>query len=152
MRRLLPACLAIAALSAIGVDAIAQEDGVFVDPESPAGKEYAIPFDEARREAGGGSGGAPGTAAPFGEGIERDDDAAPDGGQSGGGGDGRRDAGGGDAGGGQPSSPRSPSGSPGVAASLDQGGPSAALLTGGIALGVLLVGGAVGFLVRRTNS
>ena len=32
--------------------AIAQEDGVFVDPDSPAGKEYALPLDSARRDAG----------------------------------------------------------------------------------------------------
>jgi len=28
------------------------QDGVFVDPDSPSGKEYAIPLEEARRDAG----------------------------------------------------------------------------------------------------
>jgi hypothetical protein len=31
--------------------AVAQEDGVFVDPDSPGGKEYAIPLDTQRRQA-----------------------------------------------------------------------------------------------------
>ena len=58
------ACLLLAA------PAVAQEDGVFVDPDSPAGKEYAIPLEEARRHGAGG--GAPGTGQPlFGAGIER---------------------------------------------------------------------------------
>ena len=57
-------CLILAA------PAVAQEDGVFVDPDSPAGKEYAIPLEEARRHGAGG--GAPGTGQPlFGAGIER---------------------------------------------------------------------------------
>jgi hypothetical protein len=57
-------CLILAA------PAVAQEDGVFVDPDSPAGKEYAIPLEEARRHGAGG--GAPGTGQPlFGAGIEQ---------------------------------------------------------------------------------
>jgi hypothetical protein len=60
-------CLILAA------PAVAQVDGVFVDPDSPAGKEYAIPLEEARRHGAGG--GAPGAGQPlFGAGIER---AAP---------------------------------------------------------------------------
>ena len=50
----------------------AQEEGVYVDPGSPTGKEYAIPFDSARRQAdpsGGGAGVAPGAAPLFGVGI-----------------------------------------------------------------------------------
>ena len=34
---------------ALPAPARAQEEGVFVDPDSPAGKEYAIPFEAARR-------------------------------------------------------------------------------------------------------
>jgi hypothetical protein len=71
--------------------AMAQGPGVFVDPDSPAGKEYALPLDQARREAapdasgpgagrtGRDSGGdASGSTAPplFGEGIEPSDGAA----------------------------------------------------------------------------
>lgn len=52
--------------------AVAQEEGVFVDPGSPTGKEYAIPLDSARRQAdpsGGSAGAAPGSAPLFGAGI-----------------------------------------------------------------------------------
>ena len=70
---LLPACVA--------TPAVAQEDGVHYDPDSPAGKEYAIPLQEARRVGGnddaqvappsgtgsGGSGGADETL--FGAGV-----------------------------------------------------------------------------------
>jgi hypothetical protein len=52
----------------------AQDSGVFIDPDSPSGREYSIPLEEARREAGGP---APGkvalgerTAPLFGEGVE----------------------------------------------------------------------------------
>lgn len=148
MRRLRQACLAAMLMAAFSSDAAAQEDGVFVDPDSPAGKEYAIPFDEARREAGGGSGGAPGSAAPFGEGIKPEGDGRPPGRDS-------RE---------RESEPRASGdredaegtapgrNGPGMSASLDGGGPSAGLVTGGIALGVLLVGGLVGLLVRRTSA
>jgi hypothetical protein len=63
--------------------AVAQEDGVFVDPDSPAGKEYAIPLDQARRDAAGGgaAGGGGGSGQSlFGAGIERAKGATKDGG------------------------------------------------------------------------
>jgi hypothetical protein len=44
------------------------EDGIFVDPDSPAGKEYAIPLEQARSEGVGEPGGAPGTVLPRGSG------------------------------------------------------------------------------------
>lgn len=55
--------------------ASAQEEGVFVDPDSPAGTEYAIPVEEARREASGDPDGKDSTGAPrqaplFGAGIK----------------------------------------------------------------------------------
>jgi hypothetical protein len=57
--------------------AAAQEGGVFVDPDSPAGKEYAIPLEEARRQAAGGGGDGPSSGQPlFGEGIERAEGSA----------------------------------------------------------------------------
>jgi len=55
--------------------ATAAEPGVHVDPGSPAGKEYAIPLDQARNDAtpsGGGHSGARGSSpgsALFGQGI-----------------------------------------------------------------------------------
>jgi hypothetical protein len=77
------------ALLALPPAAAAQRGGASVDPDSPAGTEYAIPLEEARRQgAGGGEPGADGRAgggargAPlFGEGIE----PAPSGQGSGGG-------------------------------------------------------------------
>jgi hypothetical protein len=70
--------LAALLLAATGTPpAGAQESGVFVDPDSPAGKEYAIPLEEARRQAAGGSRANPGSGQPlFGEGIERADGSA----------------------------------------------------------------------------
>ena len=70
--------LTCAVAFAIGAtDAAAQEPGVFfdpVDPDSPSGKEYAIPLESARRQAD--PRGAPptgasraGSAALFGEGV-----------------------------------------------------------------------------------
>ncbi len=49
----------------------ASAKGVFFDPDSPAGKEYALPLDQAREEAAGGkSDGPAGKRAPlFGEGV-----------------------------------------------------------------------------------
>ena len=62
----------------LGGTASAVEPGVHVDPGSPAGKEYAIPLDQARNDAlppggghAGGGGGAPGSGASplFGAGV-----------------------------------------------------------------------------------
>jgi hypothetical protein len=54
--------------------AVAAEPGVHIDPGSPAGKEYALPVDQARRDAGGsatrgGSGSNGGQGGLFGAGI-----------------------------------------------------------------------------------
>lgn len=55
--------------------AAAQEDGVTVDPNSPAGKEYVLPIDQARRDATGGGGSKGGKSQggrptpAFGEGV-----------------------------------------------------------------------------------
>lgn len=66
--------------------AAAQQGGVVVDPESPTGKEYAIPLDRARRQAAAGRQGAGGiesapaaSTAPaplFGEGVGPEDPAS----------------------------------------------------------------------------
>src|SRR3954468_23661352 len=55
----------LAALSVLGFAAAAgsahAEPGLTVDPDSPAGVEYAVPLDSARGHGGhGGGGGAPG--------------------------------------------------------------------------------------------
>ena len=46
--------LAVALLTFDAAAVSAQEDRVFIDPDSPAGTEYAIPLEQARREAAGG--------------------------------------------------------------------------------------------------
>src|SRR5262245_47020620 len=62
----------LAAALAVGLPgtAIAAERGVHIDPGSPAGKEYALPLDQARRDAAppgaghsGGAGGGGGDSA-----------------------------------------------------------------------------------------
>jgi hypothetical protein len=51
-RRALAAAWALAAL-ALPASALAQSSGVHVDPNSPPGKEYAIPLQTARSQGGG---------------------------------------------------------------------------------------------------
>lgn len=77
MRSAAVLCLLVAALLAGPAVATAQERGVTVDPDSPAGREYALPFEAARREAaadpaveGRRISPAAQTAPPFGVGIE----------------------------------------------------------------------------------
>lgn len=62
------AALAVAAVPALAEQAAPSPPGVVVDPNSPAGKEYAIPLQQAR----GGSGGH-----LFGKGIARQAAAVP---------------------------------------------------------------------------
>jgi hypothetical protein len=77
-RRLLPrlgALALLAALAAPGGAAAAEYDAPHVDPDSPAGTEYQLPTDPARRQAGtgrstGSSGAAAGAAPLFGAGVE----------------------------------------------------------------------------------
>ncbi len=76
----MPSGLKVAATAAlilafIAPGAVAQEDGVFVDPDSPAGKEYVLPIDQARRDATGAGARSPVTGRPtpaFGEGVRPD--------------------------------------------------------------------------------
>lgn len=78
---------AVSAILVLSVPASASAQGVQVDPNSPAGTEYDIPIDRARREAQGGSsaGGAGGGSQLFGAGIESDAADQAGGGASGGG-------------------------------------------------------------------
>jgi hypothetical protein len=75
-----------------GGAANAQGQGVHVDPDSPAGKEYALPLDQARRDAGGGlvDGKSRGAhrAPLFGAGISSKGGLSGGGGASAGGGEG----------------------------------------------------------------
>lgn len=61
------------------------ENGVTVDRGSPAGKEYALPVDQARRDAVDGGGGGDATAPPpaFGAGVHPDSASGRTGGFSG---------------------------------------------------------------------
>ena len=134
-------------------------DEIFVDPGSPSGKEYALPIDSARKQAAGDARGpssrTKGTPL-FGEGVG-DRDA---GGAGGGGGGGSDDGGGGggatkgsgdkadaerdDADGGTPVTARA------QAASPDGGAGTIAII--GAGAGVLLLGAAIGLILRRRSA
>ncbi len=49
--KILAAVVCAVAAGFMAPAALAQDEGVFVDPGSPSGKEYALPLDTARREA-----------------------------------------------------------------------------------------------------
>jgi hypothetical protein len=149
----------VLALALVPSGAAAQEDGVFVDPGSPAGKEYAIPFEQARGEGAGGSKDRGGRGAPaplFGVGISSTGGRGGGSSQAGGSQDGSSPGGGSDASG------REGSGAPGtgkpggrgtagraaVATSTD-GGVSPTAQVGGVVAGVVLLGGLLALLLRR---
>ena len=136
--------------------ATAQDDGVHVDPNSPAGKEYALPLDQARRDTSGtgganSAGGTPGGAPLFGAGISKGSGGSP--------------AGEGDApargsateGGSPPGDAKDPvvggaDATHAARAVADEGGGlSADALTLLIGVGVLLVGGLIGVSVRSVR-
>jgi hypothetical protein len=144
-------CIALTGLGAWAPATIAQEDGVHVDPDSPSGKEYQLPLEGARRDAAGGQGSADrggGPAPPlFGAGISQrgtseerpsqsgptsnSDRRSPEG-------EGESDADAVEAGGAGDSGPSGD----------EPDGLSAGMLTGLVALGVLLVGALVGLALR----
>lgn len=128
---------------------------VFVDPGSPSGKEYAIPLEDARREASPGGNEDPvvqgDRSAPlFGEGVEPDAGRTADGAGTGknkrsplkdGSPDGSRAAG----------SVDSLDRSGNVVATVPQGGFGDTLTIGVVALSVLLLGGVLGSVARRRS-
>jgi hypothetical protein len=154
-------CLfATAAFMALAASALAQQDGVHFDPETPAGKEYAVPTESARntgvppsstsRNVGGG-------APAFGAGISRGSDAPQSTETSGGaaGRDGTADSGRGRSNADETrrGSPESRSFRPTAAAlASTDGGPSGGLVTALIALGVLVVGGLGALALRKLRS
>lgn len=163
------------ACALVAPSAAAAQEPVQLDPDSPAGVEYQLPLDQARRDAapdaGGGGprsdGGSGGPAPLFGAGI------APDGSQDGdaGGGDGTADdrdataddrkrsvgeqsrgsddSGAPGAGGGDAAGPGASQSAPSFSATADGGGASNGLTLGGIALAVVVVGGGLGLALRR---
>jgi hypothetical protein len=159
MRRIaIPILMFVLALPATAA-AQRNDDGVYVDPDSPTSKEYAVPAEEARRDAsGGGSGGSSaggsdaesggGARAPlFGEGVD-------DGSGKGGGADGAGGSPGSDRAGAMdsanPSSVDSDSAGNITSADEDEG-LSTGLVIGGIALVVLLVGGGLAYALKRRD-
>ncbi len=142
---------------AAAVPAAAQEDGVFVDPDSPAGKEYASPLEQARRDAagGGGAGGGGGSSGGsagqplFGVGIARAGETMNQGSGKGSGRDGAAAAkasGGDDSARARDLAPNARS-SAAIEAAASEG--SDALLSVGVAAAVLAAGLLAGFGLRR---
>jgi hypothetical protein len=123
---------------------------VVVDPDSPAGKEYAIPLEEKRANAGGGRDG--GQAEPFGEGISNpgaNDRSGKSGRGSAGDKGKKREQRGKDEDSESLAALGSSSSGGGSGGGPDEAGANGALLTSGIALAVLLLGGGIAFLMRR---
>ena len=155
MRNVIRTYLLVALLCGVGLawsaPAGAQGDGVFVDPDTPAGKEYGVPLEEARRDTGGGDGGATAGGGNTGGGTGPTDDAGATPGSK------KGDAttynsglfGSGIEKGADPTgSTPTASATPGT----DDGGFSGPVLTAGIALAVLLGGGLLGLSLRRRFS
>jgi hypothetical protein len=155
------ALLVTLAVTSLAPAAAAQEEGVFVDPDSPAGKEYAIPLEQARRDAAGGGkpghGSEGGGESLFGAGIEPAEgggwgsgspDSGPDAGETPATGERSRDG-----------SRHNRSGSSGREDAVDDrpraagltlaAGRSDTLPTAGVAAGVLSAGLLIGFGLRR---
>jgi hypothetical protein len=145
-------------LAATGLPAAAlAERGVTVDPQSPAGVEYAVPLDHARGGHGGGSGGSGsggstsggsggGSQALFGSGIAPASKASKAHAHSGGTG--------GRAAGGSQQKPRRGGSSPSqsvtpVAASASY---STTAPIAGLIGGILVAGGGFGLFLRRRRS
>ncbi|MFL5866817.1 MAG: hypothetical protein ACJ766_06930 [Thermoleophilaceae bacterium] len=153
LKLVLPSVLLAALLPSAA--AAKDEPGVHVDPGSPSGKEYAIPLEGARRDASGGgsssgssggssgsSGGGAAKAPLFGEGI------TPAGGSQSGGGSGNGSGGSAHKGGKKASAVEQTARSTLASAPAAGSGDSTAQ-TGAIGLAVLLLGGALGLLLRR---
>ena len=145
----------LGALALTAPAAVAQDDEIFVDPGSPSGKEYALPVESARKQAATDAQQRSSSAQPaplFGEGV--DDRSTADAGGSGTG----SGSGSGSAQGGGGGSTAADGGTPGASAATLKA--QAAAPDGGIALaavigagaGVLLLGGAVGLLLRRRSA
>ena len=149
-RKLILVSLTALSFGAGGDSASAQ---VFVDPDSPTAKEYAIPLEDARRDASSPDGDGPvaqgDRSAPlFGEGIG--------GGSEGDGGGGEADQTDNEPAGGRPDDGDDdgagiitlPQARP-ITATVPQGGLGDAVTIGALALSVLLLGGVIGSIARR---
>lgn len=134
--------------------ASAQEDPVFVDPDSPSGKEYELPIDRARQQSApqtqaAGSARRSQAAPLFGEGVEADSAATTARGSSAE----PRDAGSADSTDPAKGSRARRADAPAAArlraqTAVPEGGAGVAAIIG-VAAGVLLLGGLFGLLLRR---
>lgn len=157
--RVLGIVSAVAFSIALPASAIAARDGIIVDPNTPSGKEYAIPLEQAIQEQGGTratSSGEPSSLALFsplfGRGISSSPSARGKAGgraEATGGGDGKGSAQLVNGGGGRPQVVGDPAAA--AAAGRDHGSSVSKQLTLGIPLAGLLGGGALLFFVRRRN-
>ncbi|MDQ4048605.1 MAG: hypothetical protein M3131_04370 [Actinomycetota bacterium] len=156
VRRLLALCAICSLL--LPVAAQGQRDATQPDPDSPAGVEYQLPLEQARKNARGsgsrGDGAGRGGGSPlFGAGIMpvKASGGAQDRGS--GAGEPASDAGSRDSdargAGGADGDPESATIGPSTLGGPDEGGGSAGLRIAGIALAVLLVGLLLGLLLRR---
>jgi hypothetical protein len=151
MLRLAP--IGIGAL-VLAAPAAAQAPGVTYDPDSPAGREYALPLDTARRAADARpSERRNDRSALFGEGVEADPALAASGASgkgSGGTATGRgKQSDGGNA---RPRAARpeaSPHSAPSPVTVRDRGGVAPARTGGAIAIGAIAITLATGLLLRR---
>ena len=161
--RYVPCTIALCAICSLLLPVTAQgQTGARLDPGSPAGVEYELPLEQARKNAAGGGGDGPGSEGDraggggdgslFGAGIvpvkrsvDAQDGGDGDGMQGGLASEGASDGGGRDAQEGSSGGTikRSALGAP------DEDEGSAALRIAGIALAVLLVGGLLGLALRR---
>ena len=148
------AVMAVLASLLLAAPASAQEDGVFIDPDSPSAKEYSLPLESERRQADPEQEPSAGivqgerSSPIFGTGIVRGDESerARSGSRS------TQDDG--------PDSSRGGRAAAGRARCRDRRGRDIesraarrrhrrALIIGGVAVGVLLLGGLAGLLLRR---
>ena len=174
VRSLQTGATALVAAGALAVPASAQVPGLVIDPDSPSAKEYALPFENERRQAdpaaAPGAGVAPGvrSSPAFGAGVTagRGDGAQQDGaaatggsgdpgspGSGGAGGGGTRSGGGAEA----PAAQHPPDVAETIrrataAPGAPDGGLGGTLTIAGIAAAVLLAGGAAGLALRRRGA
>ena len=157
--------LAVLAALALATPAMAQEDGVFIDPDSPTAKEYAIPLESERRQAdpsqepSGGIVQGERTSPLFGVGIvsarqRRAVDGSRRAHTAGSSGDGARKRSGNKPPVGKGAAPKRDGDEAVIQAATSNPGPPAGgagvpLTIGGVAIGVLLLGGLVGLSLRR---
>ena len=150
MRRLLTTfALALVAATAAAAPGYAQEDGVTLDPSDPAAKEYALPVEQARREASG-AGDAPvaqgsRTAETFGVGVTPDADKGKDKGEGNAEGDAKATTPAASSGDGDAASKPAPA----TQEASAEMGSTAVLIGGGLA--TLLIAGFGGFALRAVR-